>query len=48
MDLKVRDGAEELLKRFDRHGISDLVDMGRENVAKGGSGGLLKQWFSGD
>jgi hypothetical protein len=34
MDLKLRRGAETLLHRFERHGITDIVDIQRRNVSK--------------
>ncbi len=34
MQLKLRRGSDELLKRFDKHGIDDLVLPRRRNVAK--------------
>jgi hypothetical protein len=34
MDLKLRQGADELLARFDRHGVNDYIDLKRKNVAK--------------
>nr|WP_229238184.1 suppressor of fused domain protein [Dyella amyloliquefaciens] len=33
MDLKLRSGSDELLKRFDKRNVSDIVDLGRPNVA---------------
>ena len=34
MELKLKRGAEELFKRFEKHGISELVDVTRRNVAR--------------
>ena len=34
MDLKLRKGSDELLEKFDKYGISDIVDIKRRNVAK--------------
>ncbi len=36
MNVKLRKGTEHLEKLFDRHGIDDIVDVGRRNVAKSG------------
>lgn len=34
MDLKLQKGSDELLERFEKYGISDIVDIKRRNVAK--------------
>lgn len=34
MALKLRKGTDALLDKFDKHGISDIVDLSRRNVAK--------------
>lgn len=34
MNLKLRNGSSVLLERFDKHGISDIIDIERKNVAK--------------
>jgi hypothetical protein len=34
MDLKLRKGADDLLERLDRAGVTDLVDPARPNVAR--------------
>ena len=34
MDLKLKKGSDELLNRFDKHGIDDIIDINRKNVAK--------------
>lgn len=34
MELKLRNGSDALLEKFDRHSISDLVDPVRKNVAR--------------
>ena len=34
MDLKLKQGADALLERFDNAGITELVDPVRPNVAK--------------
>jgi hypothetical protein len=34
MNLKLRSGTDELLKRFDKHGVSDIVDPARRNTVK--------------
>jgi hypothetical protein len=33
MNLKLRSGVDELLKRFDKHGITDIVELGRRDTA---------------
>ena len=33
-ELKLKKGADELTERFDKYGISELVDLNRKNVAK--------------
>lgn len=33
MNLKLRSGTNELLKRFDKHGVSDIVDLRRRDTA---------------
>jgi hypothetical protein len=34
MAFKLRKGTDALLERFDRHGVNDIVDPARRNVAK--------------
>ncbi len=34
MDMKLRGGTDELLAKFDKFGVSDIVDLNRRNVAK--------------
>ncbi len=34
MALKLRKGSDELLDRFDRHGVNDAISLSRKNVAK--------------
>lgn len=34
MDLKLRKGADEILKKFDKHGINDIIYIDRRNVGK--------------
>jgi Suppressor of fused protein (SUFU) len=34
MDLKLRKGSDELLDRFDKYGINDIISIDRRNVAK--------------
>jgi len=34
MELKLKRGAQALFDRFDRHGVSELVDVKRKNVAR--------------
>lgn len=34
MELKLKQGAEELFDRFDKHRVCELVDLKRKNVAK--------------
>jgi hypothetical protein len=33
MNLKLRSGLNALLDRFDKHGVSDIIDLGREDTA---------------
>jgi len=33
MNLKLRSGLDALLKRFDKHGVSDIVDLSRKDAA---------------
>ena len=33
MNLKLRAGTDELLKRYDNHGVSDIVDLRRRDAA---------------
>jgi hypothetical protein len=33
MNLKLRSGTDELLKRFDKHSVSDIVDLSRRDTA---------------
>jgi hypothetical protein len=34
MELKLRAGADELLERFTRKGMTDVIDPARKNLAK--------------
>lgn len=34
MDLKLREGSDALLERFDEHDVTDFIDIGRRNVAR--------------
>jgi hypothetical protein len=34
MDLKLRKGTDALLEKFDKQGVTDIVDLNRKNVAK--------------
>lgn len=34
MNLKLAKGSDALLEKFDKHGISDIIDIKRKNVAK--------------
>ena len=34
MNLKLQKGSDELLDKFDKYGVSDIVDINRRNVAK--------------
>lgn len=34
MDMKLRNGTEKLLDKFDKHGVSDIIELNRKNVAK--------------
>jgi hypothetical protein len=36
MNLKLRKGTEDLLNLFDRHGVQDVIDPARKNVARKG------------
>ena len=43
MSFKLRKGADALIGRFERAGVTDRYDVGRENVCKGGGiGGRLR------
>jgi hypothetical protein len=34
MNLKLARGTDALLERFDKHGISDIIQIGRQNTCK--------------
>lgn len=40
MDLKLKEGAEALFPGFDKHGVSEILDPGRESVV-----GRKRSWF---
>lgn len=40
MDLKLKKGAEGLLERFEKNGVSEIIDIGRKDTSK------KKGWFS--
>lgn len=42
MDLKMRKGYEALLDKFEKYGITDVVDLGRPNAAA--KKGFLGLW----
>ena len=46
MDFKLQKGVEALLKLFDRHGVTDLIDPQRINVVTGRKpNGAAKPWW---
>ncbi|WP_139925399.1 suppressor of fused domain protein [Hymenobacter sp. DG01] len=42
MDLKMREGVQALIEKFEEHGITDVMDLNRPNVAK--KKGFLGLW----